>query len=325
MSIIGIVFGKKNKPWARISENGEAIEVFSFDDHPVYAGIVDQTIDGQAMVSIPQFHYRAGTVETGQFAGKKAVWVSSAPAVGFSIHPAFMKAGEVIDQFWVGKYQGTDDAGKLGSQPGLPPKTRITIAQAREAAEARNKGEVSGFMLWGVHQLDAIKMLALIELGTPDARGVLGNGNVDGNGVLHVDHELVAQATWRGIVGLWGNVWQMFDGLQTDDRGCYRIWDSNGDRNYVDTGCYAPDGYIHSRHTTSGDGFDLGANFLPKKTRDEQKRAKFKSWTCSWSNGVVAYHGGHWSNGDSAGLFSLYVSYAASYADANLGGRLAKV
>lgn len=325
MSIIGIVFGKKNKPWARINESGEAIEGFSFDDHPVYAGIVDQIIDGQSMVRVPQFHYRAGIVEAGQFAGKKAVWVSSAPADGFSIHPAFMERGNPIDQFWAGKYQGTDDAGKLGSQPGLPPKVRITIAQAREAAEARNEGEASGFMLWSAHQLDAIKMLALIELGTPDARGALGHGNVGGDGVLHVDHELVAQATWRSIVGLWGNVWQMFDGLQTDERGCYRIWDSNGHRTYVDTGCYAPDGYIHSRHTTAGEGFDLGANFLPKKTRDEQKRAKFKSWTCSWHNGVVAYHGGYWSYGALAGLFSLYVYYAASYAHTNIGGRLAKV
>ena len=43
------------------------------------------------------------------------------------------------------------------------------------------------------------------------------------------------------------------------------------------------------------------------------------------SANCVAYHGGHWGNGASAGLFSLNVSRAASDSDTGIGGRLAKV
>mgnify|MGYP000971887931 CR=1 FL=1 len=63
----------------------------------------------------------------------------------------------------------------------------------------------------------AIQTLALIEMGGSDSQTLVGQGYVSGSSALAVDNATVAQATWRGIVGLWGNVWQMVDGLQTDE------------------------------------------------------------------------------------------------------------
>lgn len=327
MSIIGIIFGKKNAPWQRIDQAGNNIDTDAsyFNDHPAYAGITDTVIDGQHMVRLPAFYYRTGKVEGGEHDGKKAVWVSDQPAEGFRLHPAFMAAGAPLDAFHVGKYQGTDDNGKLGSQPGLMPKTRINFPDIKEAAEARNVGDIAGFQLWGFYHPAAIQMLALIELGTPDARSILGDGYVNGSGVKTVDDAVVAQATWRGIVGLWGNVWQMVDGLQTDDECCYRIWDEAGNKEYVSTGAKAPDGWFGSRHHRSGESFDLGSVFLPKKTKDTREASKFKCYTWSWSKGAVAYHGGYWSHGAYAGLFCLSVNNAASTSYSRVGGRLAKV
>lgn len=320
MNIIGIVFGKKKTPWQRIDGSDSAVESFSFDDHPVYAGIADELIDGQHLVRIPAFYYRSGVVESGAFQGKKAIWISDRAEPGFTLHPAFKQTGADLPHFWVGKYQGTVDDLGLGSQPDRMPLTRIDFPTMQKAAQRGG----DGFQLWSIYQLGAIQLLALIELGTADARSVLGDGHVHGGGVQLVNDERVAQATWRGIVGLWGNVFQMVDGLQTDDQCCYRIWDADGSGSYVATGAEAPDGWLHRRHDATGEGFDLGAVFLPKKTQDDREESAYRCYTWSYAN-AVAYHGGFYGNGSSAGLFYLNVDYAASYADTLVGGRLAKV
>ena len=325
-SIIGIIFGKKNTPWQRIDADGNSLaaDASSFNDHPAYAGIADEVIDGQHMVRIPAFYYRSGAVEGGEHEGKKAVWISSQPAEGFVLHPAFKKAGADLAHFWVGKYQGTPDGDKLGSQPGQMPLTRINFPAMQKAAEARN-GEFDGFQLWSIYHLGAIQTLAMIELGTPDAKSILGDGYVNGNGARPVDDEVVAQATWRGIVGLWGNVWQMVDGLQTDEERRYRIWDAEGGKSYVSTGVKAPaSGWFHRRARKQGEGFDMGAVFVAKKTREDSDDSAFGNYFWAWEN-AVAYHGGGWSSGADAGLFYLTVGYAASTAYPSFGGRLAKV
>lgn len=324
--IIGIIFGKKNTPWQRIDAAGNSIDVAPgyFDEHPAYAGVQDEIIDGQSMVRVPTFYYRSGVIEAGEHIGKKAVWISDEQDEGFSAHPAFMRNNLQLKAFYVGKYQGTPDGEKLGSQPGLMPLTKINFPAMQKAAEARN-GEFDGFQLWSIYHLGAIQTLALIELGTPDAKSILGDGYVNGNGARQVDDEAVAQATWRGIVGLWGNVWQMVDGLQTDEERRYRIWDAEGNKSYVSTGVKAPEsGWLHRRARRSGSGFDLGAVFVAKKTREDRNDSAFGNYFWAWEN-AAAYHGGSWDYGASDGLFCLYVSYPASYVITSFGGRLAKV
>ena len=84
-----------------------------FNNHPTYAGIVDQTIDGQAMVKVPKFWFKTGTVPSGTYAGKRYWMISDQPAPGFAVHPAFMNYGAEVAQYWVGKYQGTNVGGRL--------------------------------------------------------------------------------------------------------------------------------------------------------------------------------------------------------------------
>lgn len=321
--IIGIIFGKKNTPWQRIDVAGNSTNVAPsyFDEHPAYAGIQDEIIDGQHMVRIPAFYYRASPVAAGEHAGKKALWISPEPTEGFDLHPAFRHHGSDLSQYWVGKYQGTPDGDKLGSQPGLKPLTNINFPTMQARAAARGEG----WMLWDIYQLSAPQALALIEMGTPDVQAAIGAGNVNGGGVREVDDATVAQATWRGIVGLWGNVWQMVDGLQTNADGEYRIWATDGSQEYRETGVKAPDhGWLRRRSRKSGDGFDLGAVFIPKKTSDDRAASAFGNYFWSYPS-AVAYHGGHWGYGASAGLFFLGVHSAASLSHTAVGGRLAKV
>lgn len=318
---LGIVFGGGHD-WARIDANGSPISPppRDFGNHPIYGAIADEIIDDQHMVRVPAFFYRAGLVPDGPYAGKKALWVSATREPGFSLHPAFRNPTRDISRFWIGKYQGTPDGALLGSQPGLMPLTGIDFPAMQRAAA---RGE--GWMLWSIYQLAAIQTLALIEMGTPDMQSAIGMGHVRGGGAAEVDDARVLQASWRGITGLWGNVWQMVDGLQTDDDGEYTIWDTNGAQMYVATEVPAPSGgWFHRRSTERGMDFDLGAAFLPASTRENREDSAFGDYCWALSR-AVAYHGGHWGGGALAGLFNLYVLYAASHAHSRIGGRLAKV
>lgn len=329
-AIIGLALlstGGGSGTWARVDENGatKVTDAAFFSAHQTYGQIQDVTIDGQAMVKIPAFYVRAGTIASGANAGKRAWWISDQPAAGFTLHPAFMRAGAPIGQFWVGKYQGTSDGSKLGSKPALTPLVSIDFPTMQARAAARNVSGVSGFQLWDYYQLSAIQLLAAIEMGGANSQALIGQGHVSGSSALATDHATVAQATWRGIVGLWGNVWQMVDGLRTDAAKGYEIWDKNGNKGYVATGATAPaNGWTVSLSTAAGASSDLGPLFVPATTDATEANGTLGDYTAANAS-CVAYHGGVWSSGAYAGLFYLYVSNAASYSVPSIGGRLAKV
>lgn len=329
--IIGIVCtatGGGAGTWQRVDENFAAITTTAatFNNHPTYAGVVAQTIDGQAMMKVPKYYLKTGTVPSGTYAGKRYWMVSDQPVSGFSVHPAFMNAGAQIDQFWVGKYQGTNDGGtKLGSVAGNTPLVSIDFPTMQTRANNRNTGGVTGFGLWNIYQLSAIQTLALIEMGGSDSQTLVGQGHVSGSSALAVDNATVAQASWRGIVGLWGNVWQMVDGLQTDASSKYKIWDKNGNKTYQTTSLTAPtSNYPITMATATGTDYDLATVFAAETTNATAGNGTYGDYFYQ-SPSCVAYHGGYWSPGAHAGLFSLYVHSAASYSTTTLGGRLAKV
>lgn len=329
--IIGIVCtatGGGAGTWQRVDENFAAITTTAatFSNHPTYAGVIAQTIDGQAMVKVPKFYVKAGNVPSGTHVGKRYWMVSDQPAAGFALHPAFMNAGAPIDQFWVGKYQGTNDGGtKLGSAAGATPLVSIDFPTMQARATARNTGGVTGFGLWNIYQLSAIQTLALIEMGGADSQTLIGQGHVSGSSALATDNATVAQASWRGIVGLWGNVWQMVDGLQTDASSKYKIWDKNGNKTYQTTSLTAPgSNYPVTMATAAGTDYDLATVFAAETTNATAGNGTYGDYFYQ-NPSCVAYHGGYWSHGASAGLFFLYVTNAASYSSTSIGGRLAKV
>lgn len=329
--IIGIVCtatGGGAGTWQRVDENFNAITTTAatFNNHPTYAGVVAQTIDGQAMMKVPKYYLKTGTVPSGTYAGKRYWMVSDQPVSGFSVHPAFMNAGAQIDQFWVGKYQGTNDGGtKLGSAAAVTPLVSIDFPTMQARANARNTSGVTGFGLWNIYQLSAIQTLALIEMGGSDSQTLVGQGHVSGSSALATDNATVAQATWRGIVGLWGNVWQMVDGLQTDASSKYKIWDKNGNKTYQTTSLTAPTGsYPTTMATATGTDYDLATVFAAETINATAGNGTYGDYFYQ-NPSCVAYHGGNWSDGADAGLFDLSVGSAASSSYTTVGGRLAKV
>ncbi|TSE33011.1 hypothetical protein LCC91_07675 [Tepidimonas taiwanensis] len=323
-------YSRIDKDFNTISNPGAAY----FNNHPTYAGIVTQTIDGQAMVRIPKFWFKAGAVPSGPHAGKVYWMISDQPVSGFSVHPAFIGAGGVeMNQVWVGKYQASSSGGKLQSVPGVAPRVSMDFPTARAEAYARNTGGVSGFRLWSDYDIAAIQMLASIELGGLDTQSLIGQGRVSQSSAANVDASDVAQATWRGIVGLWGNVWQMVDGIKRNGGNWWR-WQYNVPGNtttsdfatgYVNTGRAA---LTSSGYPVTFDTTLLSAGIIVPATVDGTQ-SNGSTGDYFWSNtntdDRIAYHGGYWSNGADAGLFSLSVGVAPSDANGTLGARLAKV
>lgn len=314
--------------WQRVDENGAAktTDAAYFNAHPTYAGVVPQTVDGQAMIKIPAFYYKVGTIASGTYAGKKALWICDQPQPGFVLHPAFKNAGADIAQYWVAKYQaGYDGSSKATSLAGATPLVSIDFPTMQTRCNARNTGGVTGFGMWSIYQLAAIQMLAMIEIGGADSQSLIGQGHVAGSSALATDNATVAQATWRGVVGLWGNVWQMVDGLQTDASSKYKIWDRLGNKTYITTTKTAPaNGYPVTMAEDVGADFDLRDIFAAATIDASAGNGTYGDHFRSYPN-AVAYHGGRWSDGANAGLFSLLVEPAASSSDTHVGGRLAKV
>lgn len=305
---------------ARIDLDGNPAESIDFDMHPVWGAIHDITVDGQEMVFIPAFHYRAAPAPKGSpHAGQPCWWISTAPRDGFRLHPAFLRDGKPVSGILVGKHQASKDGDKAASKGGVKPWTSIDFPSAQAACSARG----DGWRMWDVYDIAAIQMLALIEVGA-DLQDLIGRGNVDCDGVKPCGS---SDATWRGLHDLWGNVWQMVDGVIADAQDVIHIRDINGLGQWVNTGItFGVDeesGWPCALHDESGDGFDLSAVFLPSTVTDEPEDALIKDYCYgSWrGRECVAYWGGAWSYGARAGVFTLNLSLPRSSAGSGIGFR----
>ena len=158
--------------------------------------------DGQVMVQIPAFHYiqhqfthpltgkkyRYFLIGTGPF----GLILPDGSIVSSAIHPAFYKAGELVDYRYLGAYQGSmyDDSESamtavasihtdmyasgdvLCSVSGQYPKTNETRAEFRAMAEERG----TGWQLMDSNIYAAIGLLYLTEYGDLNSQSEIGNG-----------------------------------------------------------------------------------------------------------------------------------------------------
>ena len=335
-SVIGIALvttGGGKGTWQRVNGAGEAVNwsKANFDQHPIYKQITSYTIDGQEMVKIPRFYVKTYVPDAGTYTGKPIWLISDLPLPGFKAHPSFAKPdGTTRDCYYVGAWQGSDQSGKLASTQASSPKPLVSIDMPTmiARAEARNVGGVEGFQLWDIYQLSAIQRLCLIEMGTGDSQTAIGKGHVDNSptGVQAVNQSNVITATWRGIKGLWGNIWQMVDGISSEGAGgTLQIWKNDGSKVWMPTGFVMPDtsNNILTLKRGDGEGFSWDDIFFAD-TLAAEASATIPDNQYYYKN-YVYYHGGSCSYGSSAGLFYAFIGYGRSSTCTNLGGRLAKI
>ncbi len=323
--------------WFNIDADGQPMSPTRsyFDYHPVYNALKRVLVDGQIMEQHSKFYYKAFEIASGPFAGRRGRLICPGQQDGFKPFPSFMLNGQEIDCWYCGTYQATNEGGspvKAGSRPGKAPLVNVNFATMQSYCRNRNADGVSGFDMWDIYQAAEIQLLATIEAGTPDSQAVYGEGRVNTSSAANVDALDVATASWRGHVGLWGNVWQMCNGLDVTTAGKVRLWKNDGSKEFVDTGftCPAYDGsnyaFMQTLKTGSGEGFDWDDIFFPATTTTNAALGTIPDgfWGRNGSAGNVLYLGADWGHAGRAGLFACALCNAASSADASLGCRLAK-
>ena len=324
--------GVKGGSWAYVDESGNTVSRNStyFNAHPVFGGIQDVMIDGQYMVKIPKFYYKRGLISGGVNNGKVAWWISDKPVDGFAVHPAFMDAGAQINQIYIGKYQASMDGSKLCSKPGVLPAVKTYAMNFKAAAVARNVSGITGFAMLDVYKQAAIQWLYLVENATMDSQTKTGIGRVGLQAVANVDASDVAQATYRGMVGLWGNISTIAEGLRisTYDH-IVQIWKTDGTKLYASTGfvstVYAANGsaYPTGFISVQGSGFAMDSVFFTDnnyKANEDIALAPDGQFVGSVDD--YCQFGG--SNPGAAGLWYLYGSYNTDSGDKD-GTRLTKI
>jgi hypothetical protein len=295
--------------WRRIDDAGGDLDITDgyFDQHPVYAGIREISLDGLALIRIPAFYVRTETVATeGEAAFTRRWHISATARDGFALHPAFRGADGPRAAIHIGKYaagKGTGPTFTLAA--GDKPWTSLNFEQAASACTKMGQR----CRLWSVHDLSAIQLLMLVEMGGADMQKLIGMGNVNGRGPVGGGE---SDAGWRGLCELWGNVWQMLEGLAINSTGDIQLWRHNDPAGgWIDTRIpYGPgqdDGYPLRLHDESGEGFDLGPLFLPASVSDDQDEAAIPDYCWApWNNlRGGAWVGGSWIGGRDAGPFHL--------------------
>ena len=303
-----------------------------FDSCYPWSGIQRETLStGDVMVKIPKFwfrRYREGNIEHIKIADKAMD--------GFTLHPAFNHSGVETDCIYVGAYKTSRNNKSVS---GAAPQANQTRATFRSNAKAKG----SGWSLCDVAVLSAIQMLMLVEFATNNMQSAIGRGYCDSNSaaIKTGSCDSVANLTgrpagtdgkvdvvWRGIEGLWGNVWEWVDGVN---------W--NGGKYYVcnDPSKYADDtlpNYIKLSYTgatswsqsyITQEGLDTGSNphvMLPSAAG----RGSASTYQCdgcwSYTGWRVFACGGGWDNGSFDGLFAAILAHASSDSGPNLGSRL---
>ncbi len=331
--IIGVVLidtGVKGGGMAHIDEAGNTVaspHTAWFDAQAPWAGVQDELIDGQFMVRIPKFYYRRGPVEAGEHAGRDAWWISTSPAPGFKVHPAFVLNGAEVDQFWYGKYQGYVADGKLSSVPGVIPTRDRSITQFFDDGEARNVDGVHGFRMHHVNMVSAIQWLALIESGSFDSQGVFGEGRTSSSSPAAVDAADTAQASYRGIIGAWGNIWMRCDGLRLGSGGAFerRGYESGSlTTGWASTGITRSSSSAHSTVTFKNAG-EVDDLFISESTASTGSSVTVPDYVVySGDSGAYLYVCGGSSAGG-PGLWSAGVAGSDMNTSTAFGSRLARV
>ena len=299
-----------------------------FDKCMPWKGMVRETLStGDVMVKIPKFYfrrYREGNIEHIEIADK--------PVEGFSVHPLFKHAGVEKDFAYIGAYKTSSD-NKSGS--GLKPTVNQTRAQMRNSA--KNKG--TGWGLMDIAALSAVQMLCLVEFANNDVQKVIGRGYSDGNrdslksGTCNNVPNLTGRpggtdgkvdVVYRGIEGLWGNIYEFVDGVNFNSKTVYVCNDPSKYKDDTSTG-YTKLSYslASSSGYVSQEGLDTGANghvMLPSATSGSETTYYCDYGIMPGSNWYVPYVCGNWYNGSLCGLF--FVCCFLSGSGLTLGSRL---
>lgn len=329
--VIGVALLKTEDGFSvrHVNEHGHPIDNPGrkyFDSHPVFGSISDGMLSNQHMVRIPRFYVRGGRLNHGPLNGAQAWFISDKPRSGFHLHSAFRSPNhpDGAPYFWVGKYQGSIQDDSLVSVPGQMPAVNMDFDEFLGKVRRHNTGGTDGWGLWTAQQASAIDWLYLVEHASFDSQATTGDGRTLASGAAAVDAPDVAEAAYRGIVGLWGNVWQWVDGLKIEG-GDLKVMVDHKNRTWQRVAAKPHDGGWHpAEFAAPEDADDL---FIATRCTQDEDDAVCPS-VHYYQHGEGEYlplRGGSWGGGSGAGVFALYLYNPRTYSDTIVGSRPAFV
>jgi prepilin-type N-terminal cleavage/methylation domain-containing protein len=277
--------------------------------------------NGEVLTKIPEFYYKRYQDDTYEY-----VYISKNALEGYS----------KSEEFSIGRYTISGSSSKVYSRSGYKPLVSTTITNYR--TYARNLG--SGFGIMDYHYF-LIQMLYLVEYADYNSQAKLGPG-VTGTSVAvasgatdflgmksgSVDGSSATSVIYRGIEDIFGNVWQMIDGINVQNNQVYICYDQTQYAVDTYTGCYQTLGYVN----VSSDGFVSKLGYDPTNPLVEfPVEVKGNNFTgvsdYYWQNSGnrIVIFGGAWDASFAAGLWYFHFSSSSSDAASYRGARLIKI
>lgn len=277
---------------------------------------------GDVMVYIPEFWFERKVTN-----GVETIRIANKAVDGFTKHPGSGK--------YVGAYKtSSNNKSVRGAVP--------TVNQTRATMRTNCKSKGWGWGLIDVATNSAIQMLYLVEFADNNSQVKIGRGYCDGNrGALKTGScDSVPNLTgrpagtdgkvdvvYRGIEGIWGNIWEWMDGLN---------YNGDSDNYYVctDPSKYADDtatGYTKVSFTSpksnnyiSKEGMDnaLPWAMLPSEATGGSETTFYPDYFSQSNGWRVAIRSGDWVNGSYSGVWVLYCYNVSSFSSAGIGSRL---
>jgi hypothetical protein len=303
-----------------------------FDALMPWAGMVQETIDGNVLVKIPKFWYKI-TNTTNELKFQ----IADGPVDGFHVSPAHADRGDgkgERDFVYIARYKCTGNDYK--SQTGKAPTTNITRATARTGIH--NLGttywQQDFAMFW------TVRMLYLVEFADLDSQATIGAGcgnnlsaqNTGASDTMpyHTGTMQSARATYgvgcqyRWIEDPFGNVFEWCDGIYFNGLNVYII---NNPANFSDTtggtntGTRPTDSNFISdwaQPSISGYEYALYPSAVAGTSGDTYCADK-----CYYdADSAVLFVGGNDDQSASYGVFCLSGDHNASYKRSYTGSRL---
>ena len=155
-------------------------------------------------------------------AGKLCLGVSSEPInSSWQVHPAFYNydTGAEIEQFWMGKYEGSLNGTKLESLNGKTVKSPCTADEVDTWINNRNTGGVTGFHCLTFYESAWLDLLNIIKECTGDLKAKLGYGTANSTALSGSSAINVLKVSgWRD------NYRMYIIGVLTDSNKHFTVW-----------------------------------------------------------------------------------------------------
>ena len=279
---------------------------------------------GDVMIAFPKLGYKIST--SGDIV---TVSMTDNPNADGYCYLAHTRGTTVKDVFYLGAYKGYVTSSKLRSLSGKTPTVNTTIGNFRTQAQANG----SGYDQSAFNQLIFRQCMYLLKYKNLDSQTAVGYGYANGNsssastggtntkGMDYGETTGKLQMKLFGLEDFWGNVYEFIDGIFSDSsRNILTATENFNDTGsgYTNQGSsgFSSDtsGWMSKVQGTSEKGFVL-------KEASGSETTYYSDYACVYSS-RLAYFGGSWSSGASAGAFRLGVSPSASDSISDISARL---